>query len=87
VLWDLVRAREAAEQDQLRMQHRLSKFLLRTGQRPVHGIMAWTQSHVMWVQQIHLRKWRRRRRSWIICMKSSIGGARNAAGAGHRGDD
>ena len=33
-LRDLVRAREAAKQDQLRARHRLSKFLLRTGQRP-----------------------------------------------------
>ena len=30
----------------------------------------------MWVQQIRLRKWRRRRRSWTICMKSSIWGQR-----------
>jgi transposase len=33
-LRDLVRAREAAKQDQLRARHRLSKFLLRSGQRP-----------------------------------------------------
>jgi transposase len=33
-LRDLVPAREAAKQDQLRARHRLSKFLLRTGQRP-----------------------------------------------------
>jgi len=32
-LRDLVRAREAAKQDQLRARHRLSKFLLRSGQR------------------------------------------------------
>ena len=36
-LRDLVRAREAAKQDQLRARHRLSKFLLRTGQRPAAG--------------------------------------------------
>jgi transposase len=30
---DLVRAREAAKQDQLRARYRLSKFLLRMGQR------------------------------------------------------
>jgi transposase len=36
-LRDLVRAREAAKQDQLRARHRLSKFLLRTGQRPAVG--------------------------------------------------
>ena len=34
-LRDLVRAREAAKQDQLRARHRLSKFLLRQGRRPV----------------------------------------------------
>src|SRR6266481_5389475 len=33
-LRDLVRAREAAKQDQLRARHRLGKFLLRSGQRP-----------------------------------------------------
>jgi transposase len=32
-LRDLVRAREAAQQDQLRARHRLSKFLLRQGRR------------------------------------------------------
>ena len=33
-LRDLVRAREAAKQDQLRARHRLGKFLLRHGRRP-----------------------------------------------------
>lgn len=51
-LRDLVRAREAAKQDQLRARHRLSKFLLRTGQRPAHGMTAWTQAYMMWVRQI-----------------------------------
>ncbi|MGH9478590.1 MAG: IS110 family transposase, partial [Terriglobales bacterium] len=41
-LRDLVRARGAAKQDQLRARHRLSKFLLRTGQRPAAGVRAWT---------------------------------------------
>src|SRR5882762_7678977 len=36
-LRDLVRAREAAEQDQLRARHRLGKFLLRHGIRPPAG--------------------------------------------------
>ncbi|MGC1297885.1 MAG: transposase [Alloacidobacterium sp.] len=36
-LRDLVRAREAAKQDQLRVRHRLTKFLLRTGRRPPGG--------------------------------------------------
>ena len=39
-LRDLVRAREAAKQDQLRARHRLSKFLLRSGQRPAGGLKA-----------------------------------------------
>ena len=52
-LRDLVRAREAAKQDQLRARHRLSKFLLRTGQRPAAGVKAWTQAYVNWVKQIH----------------------------------
>jgi transposase len=40
---DLVRQREAAKQDQLRAKHRLTKFLLRTGQRPPLGVKAWTE--------------------------------------------
>ena len=42
-LRDLVRQREAAKQDQLRAKHRLTKFLLRTGQRPPLGVKAWTE--------------------------------------------
>jgi transposase len=51
-LRDLVRAREAAKQDQLRARHRLSKFLLRSGQRPGPGVKAWTQSYLTWVRQM-----------------------------------
>jgi transposase len=36
-LRDLVRAREAAKEDELRARHRLSKYLLRYGQRPGEG--------------------------------------------------
>src|SRR5580700_1145914 len=43
-LRDLVRQREAAKQDQLRARHRLTKFLLRTGQRPPLGLKAWTEA-------------------------------------------
>ena len=50
-LRDLVRAREAAKQDQLRARHRLSKFLLRTGRRPTMGLKAWTERYLAWVQQ------------------------------------
>jgi transposase len=51
-LRDLVRAREAAKQDQLRARHRLAKFLLRSGQRPTAGVKAWTQSYMAWVRQL-----------------------------------
>ena len=37
-LRDLVRAREAAKQDQLRVRHRLAKFLLRMGRQPAAGM-------------------------------------------------
>jgi len=48
-LRDLVRAREAAKKDQLRARHRLGKFLLRHGRRPV-GITAWTQKYLDFVK-------------------------------------
>jgi transposase len=51
-LRDLVRAREAAKQDQLRARHRLSKFLLRTGQRAMPGVKAWTQAYMTWVRRL-----------------------------------
>lgn len=51
-LRDLVRAREAAKQDQLRARHRLSKFLLRQGQRPAAGVKAWTVAYMTWVRQL-----------------------------------
>jgi len=51
-LRDLVRAREAAKQDQMRARHRLSKFLLRTGQRPAPGVKSWTLAYMAWVKQI-----------------------------------
>jgi transposase len=52
-LRDLVRARETAKQDQLRARHRLSKFLLRVGQRPASGMKAWTAPYMTWVRQVH----------------------------------
>ncbi len=62
-LRDLVRAREAAKQDQLLARHRLSKFLLRTGQRPAPGLQAWTQPHMAWVRRLRYaqaaQKWTR----------------------------
>ena len=50
-LRDLVRAREAAKQDQLRARHRLSKFLLRHGRRPASGVKPWTLKYMDWVRQ------------------------------------
>lgn len=52
-LRDLVRAREAAKQDQLRAKHRLLKFLLRHGRRPPTGVRAWTLNYLPWVKQVH----------------------------------
>ena len=51
-LRDLVRQREAAKQDQLRARHRLTKFLLRTGQRAPIGLKAWTERYIRWLAQI-----------------------------------
>ena len=49
-LRDLMRAREDARQDQLRARHRLSKFLLRHGQRPPESIKKnWTQKYMQWI--------------------------------------
>ena len=50
-LRDLVRAREAGKQDQLRARHRLSKFLLRSGRRPAVGVKAWTKKYMEWVRK------------------------------------
>jgi transposase len=56
-LRDLVRAREAAKQDQLRARHRLSKFLLRHGRRAPAGVKAWTQKHEQWIKgQVHFEQ-------------------------------
>jgi transposase len=51
-LRDLVRQREAAKQDQLRARHRLTKFLLRTGQRPPLAVKAWTERYMRWLAQV-----------------------------------
>jgi hypothetical protein len=51
-LRDLVRTREAAKQDQMRARHRLSKFLLRSGQRPPSGVRPWTRPYLIWVAQL-----------------------------------
>lgn len=49
-LRDLVRAREAAKKDQLRARHRLGKFLLRHGKRPVDAGKAWTKKYIEWIK-------------------------------------
>jgi len=51
-LRDLVRAREAAKQDQTRARHRLSKLLLRQGLRPAVGVRAWTGAYMAWLRQL-----------------------------------
>src|SRR5213594_3692216 len=51
-LRDLVRAREAAKQDQLRARHRLSKFLLRHSQIPPETVKkSWTQKYMEWIKR------------------------------------
>lgn len=55
-LRDLVRAREAAKKDQLRARHRLGKFLLRHGRRPLLGVSPWTQRHLEWVKTVHFEQ-------------------------------
>lgn len=47
---DLCRAREAVKRDQIRVRHRLSKFLLRRGLRWTRGRRAWTQAHLVWLR-------------------------------------
>lgn len=49
-LRDLVRAREAAKQDQLRARHRLGKYLLRHGKRPPQTMRAWTENYLQWIK-------------------------------------
>jgi transposase len=53
-LRDLVRAREATKEDQLRAKHRLGKYLLRYGQRPADDAKAWTAAWWQWVRALQL---------------------------------
>ncbi len=56
-LRDLVRAREAAKEDQLRTRHRLGKFLLRHAKRPPETMKAWTQRHIDWIKrEVHFEE-------------------------------
>ena len=53
-LRDLVRAREAAQQDQLRARHRLGTLLVRHGIRPPPGAQPWSQRHRRWLDTLPL---------------------------------
>ena len=53
-LRDLVRAREAAKEDQTRAKHRLLKYLLRYGQRAAKGTRPWTAVWWQWVRAVTL---------------------------------
>ena len=53
-LRDLVRAREATKEDQLRAKHRLGKYLLRYGQRPADDSKAWTAAWWQWARALQL---------------------------------
>ena len=53
-LRDLVRARADAQVDALRARNRLSKFLLRRGIRPPHGVRAGTTRHDTWLTHLNL---------------------------------
>jgi len=51
-LRDLVRRGRQLSRISCEARHRLTKFLLRTGQRPPLGVKAWTERYVEWVQQV-----------------------------------
>ena len=98
-LRDLVRQREAAKQDQLRARHRLTKFLLRTGQRPPLGLKPWTERYMRWLAQVryaqpgagsHATGLHERIRAYE-CASQAIGRSHSRSGqagaAGHAGTD
>lgn len=51
-LRDLVRCREDAKEDELRVKHRLSKFLLRHDIRPPSGVNRWTVKYRRWLDTL-----------------------------------
>ena len=53
-LRDVVRAREAAQEDLRRARQRLGKLLLRYGLRPPKGRTPWGEKHQHWVRQLTL---------------------------------
>jgi transposase len=70
-LRDLVRAREAAKQDRMRARHRLSKFLLRSGERPPTGARSWTRPYLICVAQLRFTQSAQEPPDRIICTRSS----------------
>ena len=85
-LRDLVRQREAAKQDQLRARHRLTKFLLRTGQRPPLGLKAWTERYMRWLAQVRYTQ-PAQEATRLDCMNEveHMSAAGQAVGRGHPG--
>ena len=55
-LRDLVRAREAAKEDQLRARNRLGKFLLRLGRHRPEGSAAWGAKHLEWLKTLEFEQ-------------------------------
>ena len=55
-LRDLVRARLAAKEDQLRARNRLGKLLLRHGLRPPEGARGWGRGHVTWLHAMRFEQ-------------------------------
>ena len=51
-LRNLVRARADAKADELRVKHRLSKFLLRQGAQPPAGVRNWSRRYLQWSRQV-----------------------------------
>ena len=51
-LRDLVRCREDAKEDELRVKHRLSKFLLRNDIKPPTGVNKWTIKYLRWLDTL-----------------------------------
>jgi hypothetical protein len=50
--------------NQLRARHWLSKFLLRSGQRPAPGVKTWTQIYMAWIRQTAKGAWVKHHFSW-----------------------
>jgi transposase len=51
-LRDLVRCREDAKEDELRVKHRLTKFLLRHDIKPPSGVNKWTVKYYRWLDTL-----------------------------------